>query len=251
MLGTIWSTSSGVNAIIDTLNQTYDIQEGRPWWKVKATALGLTFALAVFVVCSFILVVAGPALAEKVAAWFHLGAAFEWTWKIAQWPVVFGLICLAVALIFYYAPDAEQDWVWLTPGSLVATFLWLAGSLAFRYYVVNFTNYEGTYGAIGGVILLLLWFYLSGLALVIGAEMNAEIEHASPWGKNPGEKIPGARKKIGVAAARAYRSLRPETDVKPRPAMDVRTRPRSAPPGLAAKAGAILLAVLWRRREKG
>jgi membrane protein len=88
----------------------------------------------------------------------------------------------------------------------VATTLWLAGSLAFRYYAVNFGNYEATYGAIGGVILLLLWFYLSGLVIVIGAEMNAEIEHASPWGKEPGEKVPGEKKRIGLAASQAYRA---------------------------------------------
>jgi hypothetical protein len=89
MLGTIWSTSSGVDAIIDTLNQAYDINESRPWWKVKATALALTVGLALFIVVAFGLVVAGPQLAEKVANWFHLGPAFEWSWKILQWPVVF------------------------------------------------------------------------------------------------------------------------------------------------------------------
>src|SRR3954451_7613808 len=95
MIGTIWSTSSGVNAIIDTLNQAYDIQEGRPWWKVKMIALGLTVALATFIILSFGLVLVGPTLAEKIAAWFHLGPAFEWSWKILQWPVVFGLVSLA------------------------------------------------------------------------------------------------------------------------------------------------------------
>ena len=251
LVGALWTSSSAMVAMIGAMNRAYDIDESRPSWKVRGWAIGLTLALAVFVVAAFTLVVAGPELADAVGRAFGLGSALVWSWKLLQWPIAFALIALGLGFIYYFAPDAEQDWVWLTPGSLVATFLWLAGSLAFRYYVVNFTNYEGTYGAIGGVILLLLWFYLSGLVLVIGAEMNAEIEHASPWGKNPGEKIPGARKKIGVAAARAYRSLRP--DVKSRPAMDVRTRPRltAAPPGLAAKAGAILLAVLWGRREKG
>src|SRR6476646_4807970 len=129
MIGTIWSTSSGVNAIIDTLNQAYDIQEGRPWWKVKMLALGLTIALAVFIVLSTALVLVGPTLAEKVAGWFHLGPAFAWTWKIVQWPVVFVLVSAAIAMIYYYAPDAEQEWIWITPGSVVATVLWLIVSL--------------------------------------------------------------------------------------------------------------------------
>jgi uncharacterized BrkB/YihY/UPF0761 family membrane protein len=140
-----------------------------------------------------------------VAAWFHLGSAFEWTWKIVQWPVVFGLICLAVALIFYYAPDAEQDWVWITPGSLLATTLWVLISLGFKFYVSNFGSYNATYGTIGAVIVLMLWFYVSSLAVLAGAEMNAEIEHASPYGKDPGEKVPGEKKKIGAAAERAWR----------------------------------------------
>ncbi len=188
MIGTIWSTSSGVSAIIETLNQAYDIQEGRPWWKVKLIALGLTVTLALFIVVSTALVLVGPALAEKVAAWAHLGPAFEWTWKIAQWPVVFGLVALAIAMIYYYAPDAEQRWIWITPGSIFATVAWLLVSLGFRFYVTRFTSYNATYGAIGGAIVMMLWFYLSALAVLVGAELNAEIEHASPYGKNRGEK---------------------------------------------------------------
>ena len=194
MLGTIWSTSSGLNAIIDTLNQAYDIQESRPWWKVKLIALGLTVSLAFFVVISFTLVVVGPALAEKVAMWAHMGPAFALGWKIVQWPVIFVLVALAVALIYYYAPDAVQGWVWITPGSLLATTLWVAISLGFKFYVSHFTSYNATYGAIGGVIVLMLWFYLSALAVLVGAELNAEIEHASPYGKDPGEKVAGEKK---------------------------------------------------------
>src|SRR3954465_5034744 len=106
MIGTLWSTSSGVTAIIDTLNQAYDIQESRPWWKVRLIAIGLTVALAVFIVVSFALVLVGPTLAEKVAVWMHMGPAFTWTWKILQWPVVFALVALGIAIIYYYAPDA-------------------------------------------------------------------------------------------------------------------------------------------------
>src|SRR5689334_4397250 len=138
MLGTIWSTSSGVSAIMDTLNQAYDIQEGRPWWKVKVIAVGLTLALAVFILVSTVLVVVGPTLAEHVAAWFHLGPAFTWSWKILQWPVVFILVSVAVALVYYFAPDADQDWIWITPGSIFATFLWLLVSLGFKLYVSHF-----------------------------------------------------------------------------------------------------------------
>ncbi len=202
MVGTIWSTSSGLNAIIDTLNQAYDIQEARPWWKVKLIALALTIALAAFIVVAFALVLVGPTVAERVAAWAHLGPAFAWGWKILQWPVIFLLVTLAVGLIYYFAPDAVQEWIWIAPGSILATSLWLAISLGFKFYVAHFTSYNATYGAIGGVIVLMLWFYLSALAVLVGAELNAEIEHASPDGKDPGEKIAGEKMLIAAAAAR-------------------------------------------------
>jgi membrane protein len=204
MIGTIWSTSSGVNAIIDTLNQVYDIQESRPWWKVKAIAVGLTVALAIFIVVSFALVLVGPTLAEKVAVWMHLGPVFEWTWKVVQWPIVFALVALAIAAVYYFAPDAEQDWIWITPGSIVATTLWVLISLAFKFYVAHFGSYNATYGTIGGIIVVLTWFYMSSLAVLVGAELNAEIEHASPYGRDPGERVPGETMKIGAAAEREW-----------------------------------------------
>jgi membrane protein len=215
MIGTIWSTSAGVTAIIDTLNQAYDIQESRPWWKVRLLSLGLTVALAVFIVVSFALVLVGPALAEKIAVWAHLGAVFTWTWLVLQWPVVFCLVALGIALIYYYAPDAEQEWIWITPGSVLATVLWLLISLGFKAYVANFGSYNATYGAIGGVIVTMLWFYVSSLAILVGAELNAEIEHASPYGKDPGEKVAGEKKKIGALAERAWCEQPPAGAIKP------------------------------------
>src|SRR6185503_19144267 len=174
-------------------------------WKVRITALLLTVGLAVFIVVAFGLIVAGPQAADWAAARFGFGPVFTWTWKIAQWPIAFALVVTGIGLVYYFAPDAEQEWAWITPGALIATVLWLIGSIAFRFYVVSFGNYEATYGAITGVILLMLWFYLSGLVLLVGAEASAEIEHASPWGKAPGEKIPGQKKRIGSAAGRAWR----------------------------------------------
>jgi membrane protein len=215
MIGTIWSTSSGVTAIIDTLNQAYDIQEGRPWWKVRLLSLGLTIALALFIVVSFGLVLIGPTLAEKVAVWMHLGPVFTWTWLILQWPVVFALVALAIALIYYFAPDAQQDWIWITPGSVLATILWVIISLGFKFYVARFGSYNATYGTIGGIIVLLTWFYVSSLAILVGAELNAEIEHASPYGKDPGEKVPGEKKRLGAAAERAWEDGRAAGTLKP------------------------------------
>lgn len=208
MLVTIWSSSGAMTAIIDTLNRAYDIDEGRPWWKVRLTAIALTTGVSVFIVASFALVTVGPTFAERLANTMGLGPAFEWSWKILQWPVVFTLVSAAIAGVYYWGPDAEQDWVWLTPGAISATLCWIAASLGFKYYVANMGNYTETYGAIGAFMVLMLWFYISGLVILLGAEMNAEIEHASPYGKDEGEKVPGEKRKIGPARMRAWISQR-------------------------------------------
>jgi membrane protein len=208
LLGALWSSSSAMVSVIYAMNRAYDIDEGRPWWKMRLIATLLTVVLSIFIVIAFALIVAGPQIADWLAARFAFGSLFVGVWKILQWPLAFALVAVGIGLVYFFAPDAEQEWVWITPGSLVATVLWFMVSLAFRFYAVNVGDFEATYGAIGGVIMLLLWFYLSGLVIVIGAELNAEIEHAAPWGKASGEKAPREKKKIGAAAAHAYRRQR-------------------------------------------
>jgi membrane protein len=256
LLGALWSSSSAMIAMISAMNHAYDIEEGRPWWKVRLTAIALTVALSLFIVVAFTLIVAGPQLADALAGHFAFGGVFVWTWKILQWPLAFLMVVLGIGLIYYFAPDADQLWVLITPGSLVATTLWLVGSLAFRFYAVNFGNYEATYGTIGGVVLLLLWFYLSGLVIVIGAEMNAEIEHASPWAKAPGEKVPGekvpgVKKKIGAAAARAYREKLRAPNPAWQPVPPLEPAPLTREPSTTEQVLAYLAVLLrWRNRAK-
>jgi len=207
--GALWSSSAALVSIVGALNRAYDIEEGRPWWKVRLTAIGLTLGVALFVIVAFAMVLGGPALAEKLGESTGWGAPFEWTWLIVQWPVVFALIAVAIGLLYYFGPDADQDWAWITPGAVAATILWLLISLLFKLYVTNFTDYEGSYGTVGGVIVVLLWLYVSGLAILAGAELNAEIEHASPYGKAPGQKNADGKRIIGPRAERAFRQVRP------------------------------------------
>lgn len=204
----LWSSSAAMVASTSALNAAYDIEEGRPWWKVRLIAIGLTLALAVFFLVSASLVVAGPEIAEYLGRTLRMGPVVEWSWKILQWPVVFALVSTGIGIVYYFAPDADQDWTWISPGAVVATVLWLAASLGFRIYVTRFSDYNAAYGALGGVMVLLLWFYVSSLAILVGAEMNAEIEHASPHGKDPGEKVPGQRRRIGARAARVWQQRR-------------------------------------------
>jgi membrane protein len=203
LLGTIWSASSGMSSVSSVLNRAYHVEEARSWIRVRITAILLTIALAVFVLVSFALVVAGPEIADKIADSVGLGTAFRWTWKTVQWPVVFALVVTGVGLVYYFAPDVKQEWKWITPGSVAATIIWLIVSLGFRWYVSAFANYQKTYGAIGAAIVALLWFYVSGVAMLLGAEMNALIEHSSPEGKDPGEKVAGENEEKQQARAGA------------------------------------------------
>jgi membrane protein len=205
VLGALWSSSAALVSIVGALNRAYDIEEGRPWWKVRLIAIGLTLGLALLVLVALSLVLLGPTIADTLARITGWGAPFESAWLILQWPLVFVLIAFGIGLTYYFGPDADQDWVWITPGAVLATILWLVVSLLFKLYVANFTDYEGSYGAVGGVIVVLLWFYLSGIAILTGAEFNAEIEHASPYGKAPGQKNAAGKLMIGARAARAFK----------------------------------------------
>ena len=185
---TIWSSSGAMVSIITTLNTAYGVTESRPWWKTRVIAVGLTMALATFIVASMFLVIAGPTLAENLAARFYLGPAFKWAWWVLQWPVVFALVVMAIGVVYYYAPDVEQDLIWIAPGAVLATLMWLAVSLALKAYYQLVPDANAAYGALGGIMVLMLWFYGSGLAILLGAELNAEMEHASACGKDPGER---------------------------------------------------------------
>jgi membrane protein len=180
----------------------------------------LTVGIAVFIVASMFLIIAGPTLAANLAARMQLGPAFKWTWMILQWPVVFALVATAIGCVYYFAPDVEQDWVWITPGSVLATLLWLAVSLGLKLYYQLMPNANAAYGTIGGVMVLMLWFYCSGLALLVGAELNAEIEHASPYGKSPGERVPGEKKVVGPRAQRLYEEKKAKGEIPIRPLPD-------------------------------
>ena len=231
----LWSSSAAMVSIIGALNRAYDIEEGRPWWRVRLSAILLTIGVAIFIVLAFALIVIGPTFIDRIASMVGLGPAFATVWNIARWPVALALVTMGVGLVYYFAPDAEQDWEWITPGAVVATVLWLAASLGFKFYVANFANYNESYGSLGGVIILMLWFYISALAILLGAELNAEIEHASPHGKDPGEKVPGMRKKLGAAAKRAWDKRKREERLAPpaapsdrRPAQGVPVLPRAS-----------------------
>ena len=196
LLAALWAASNGMGAITNALNAAYDLKESRPWWKQRLTAVTLTIALAILIIGALVLVVAGGRIAEGLAGIFGFSYAFTLSWKILQWPIAFVAITFAFALIYYFAPDMrKQSWKWLTPGSVLGVIIWLVVSLSFRLYLHFFNSYSTTYGSLGAVIILMLWLYFTGVAILIGGEVNSEIEnaaakHGDPEAKEKGEKTP-------------------------------------------------------------
>jgi membrane protein len=179
VLGALWAASNGIASIMTALNAVYDVPERRPFWKRKALAVGLTLLFSAFILTALALMVFGPKIGETIASWVGLGAVFALVWNVVSIPVVVLLSSIGVAFIYYLAPAVEQKFRWVTPGSALAVVLWLAMSAGLRWYVMHFADYNATYGSLGGAILLMLWLYFSGVALLVGGEVNAVIEHAA------------------------------------------------------------------------
>jgi membrane protein len=188
ILTSLWTSVSAVAAIIDNLNHAYGVQEGRPIWKVWGISLLLVLGLSGLLMGSVALLIFGSDIGGLLANRVGLGAAFEVVWNIARWPIIVGFLIVAMSTIYYFAPDVEQKWKWITPGSIFAILAWILVSLGFSYYVSQFGSYNKVYGSIGTFIVLMTWMYLMGFVILVGGEINAEIEHAARFGKDPGEK---------------------------------------------------------------
>jgi membrane protein len=188
--GALWSSSVAMVAIIDSLNHAYDVSEWRPWWKRRLLGLVLTLSLALFTLVALVFVLVGPTLAFQAAAWFRVEPAVVYVWQLIRWPVIVFCVVLGLDLVYHFAPNRLSRWAWITPGSLLATVLWIASSFGFKFYVTNFGDYTATYGAIGGAIVAMLWFYVSGLAILVGAELNGVIEQAARAEARPAEARP-------------------------------------------------------------
>jgi len=201
ILAALWAASNGMGAITEALNIAYDVEESRAWWRQRLTAVGLTIALSLLIISALLLVLTGGRIADFLAASYGFGESFAMAWKVVQWPIALAFVLLAFALIYYFAPDVrDQKWVWVTPGAVLGVSLWLLVSFSFRIYLHFFDSYSKTYGALGAVIVLMLWLYLTGAAILIGGEVNAEIEHAAakagaPDAKEAGQKTPNTKRK--------------------------------------------------------
>lgn len=170
----LWAASSGMTSIMAALNV-----EPRPWWRERVLAIGLTIVFSLLAVIALVLLMFGENLGEAIANRTGWGTAFRITWQLVRWPTAMALGLAAISLVYRLAPAANQRWAWVTPGAAFAVVAWAIMSVALRFYVGYFANYNATYGSIGGVILLMLWLYLSGVVLLVGAAINSEIAQAA------------------------------------------------------------------------
>jgi membrane protein len=176
----LYSGSAGMTQLMSTLNATYAVQEGRSWLRVHLISVALTLAMSILLIAALFLVIAGGQLVDSLGAALGLSAAALIAVKVLQWLFALAFVIFAFATIYFFAPNVdEQHWYWITPGSVVGVALWAISSAALRAYLHFFDSYTATYGSLGTMIILMLWFYVTGLAFLIGSQVNATIEHAA------------------------------------------------------------------------
>lgn len=180
--------------LISNLNNAYEVREQRSWIKVHLISLALTLVMSVLVIAALLLVLGGGHLANYFGNVRGYGPPLVWSWRFLQWTISIGFIVMAFALIYYFGPDLkERHWYWITPGAVLGVALWFGASGILRIYLHFFNTYSSTYGSLGAVIVLLLWFYVTGLAFLIGGTANSVIEHAAAEKGHPEAKAAGEK----------------------------------------------------------
>jgi membrane protein len=192
LAGALWAASGYVGAFMRASNSIYDIEEGRPIWKTIPLRLAITVVMLLLLAASAIMVVVTGPLAEKVGQLIGLGDAAVTAWDIAKWPVLLLIVTLMFAILYWASPNVRQPgFRWLTPGGILAVVIWIVASAAFAFYVANFGSYNKTYGSLGAIITFLVWLWISNVAVLLGAEFNAELERGRRIeGGHPEEEEP-------------------------------------------------------------
>lgn len=227
--GAVWAASGGVVALMRALNSAYDVEERRSWWKVRVIAVLTTLAVAVLSILAAAIAIATPAVANAIGG--------GWLTTLVVWlrlPVAAVLMALVLAMLYYVLPNVKQRFQLITPGAIVAVVIWLAASIGFSQYVANFGSYEVTYGALGGVIVMLMWMWISSQAILLGAEINALLERLA--GQRPEARAGAEPMPVMPAAFRSGAPLRPR-------------RREPARLGFGGKLAALAVGVLLERRK--
>ena len=207
----LWGVSGAFRSVMEAMNVMYEVEEDRPFWKKYGISIFISLAVIVLMFTAFGIVILGGSFGGGLAQAIGLGSVFQTVWSIAQWPIVACIVLFTFAVIYYFAPAAEQRFRWISPGAVLAFVFWLVFSLAFSYYASNFGSYNETYGSLAGVILLMLYIYYSAFIMLVGAEMNQVIEWHIPGGKDEGEKVPEEDRKPDVHRLARDDERRPES----------------------------------------
>jgi membrane protein len=179
LLGALWTASGYVGAFIRAANSIYDVPEGRPIWKILPIRLGVTVVVGILISLAAMSIVFTGKVAEQVGGWIGLSKQAVQIWDIAKWPVLLLVILLILAVLYWASPNARQTgFRWVTPGGGLAVLIWLLASAGFAIYVSNFSSYNKTYGTLGGIIAFLVWLWISNIAILLGAEFDAELERS-------------------------------------------------------------------------
>jgi membrane protein len=174
----LWLASRYVAAFMRASNAIYDVPEGRPVWKTLPIRIGVTVVVMVLLAASAVAVVATGGLAERLGRLLGISSTTVRVWDIAKWPVLLVIVGFLFALLYWASPNARQPFRWITPGGILAVVVWVVASVAFALYVANFGSYNRTYGSLASVIIFLVWLWLSNTAILLGAELNAELERS-------------------------------------------------------------------------
>jgi membrane protein len=183
ILATLWSASSGINAVMKALNKAYDAEENRPYWKIQGLSIIFTIALAIVIIFSLFMLIFGKLIGEMIYKFVYLPGSFETIWRFAQYIIPLSIMVVAFIFLYLLLPNLRLKVKEVLPGAIFATVGWVVTSLLFSFYVNNFSSYSKTYGSIGGIIVLLTWLYLSSIVIVLGGEVNATL-HFDREGKN-------------------------------------------------------------------
>jgi membrane protein len=187
LLAALWAASKGMRAIGDTLNVAHNVKETRGWWRVRLVSIGLTIAMAVTTISALLIVLYGRRVGDAIALSFGYEDSFKAVWRIVQWPIALVFVLICFNLILHFAPNLpRRHWRWSTPGGVVAVALWLLISFGLRLYLHFSDSYSRTYGSLGALIVLMVWFYLTGMTILVGGEINSELEGVSK--SRPGAK---------------------------------------------------------------
>jgi len=174
----LWLASRYIAAFMRASNAIYDVPEGRPIWKTLPIRIGVTVVVMVLLAVSAVAVVATGGLAARIGRLLGIGSTAVTVWDIAKWPVLLLIVGFMFGLLYWASPNARQPFRWVTPGGILAVVVWVLASAGFAVYVANFGSYNKTYGSLAGVIIFLVWLWLSNTAILLGAELNAELERS-------------------------------------------------------------------------